>query len=63
MDNKQAMAFVRKLVADRGKMKAAEIIANAARVPLHTAYGWMRRDSIPGWRMDAIVKLAKRATC
>ncbi len=60
MEQKAALTFVRSLVDKHGAMTAAAMLAEAAKVSEGTAYGWLRRKSIPEWRLPSVAKLAKR---
>lgn len=61
MTETEAIELIDRLVKRYGKMKAVARIAAAASVPLHTAYGWVRRRSIPDWRLSKLGRLRKAA--
>ncbi len=59
MEQKAALKVLRDLVKEHGKMAAVALVADAAAVSEGTAYGWLRRESVPEWRLPAIAALAK----
>jgi hypothetical protein len=60
MEKSTAIKFIDTLVTERGTKEAINILAQAAKVKWHTAYGWWRRGSVPEWRLEAIQAIAAR---
>lgn len=54
MNQTQALAFVRYIMALHGSVEGCALIANKLGIAWETVYAWHRRDAVPAWRLEAL---------
>jgi len=56
MTQKQALAFVRYTIDTHGALEGCQLIASALGITWGTVYGWYRRENVPKWRLEALMR-------
>lgn len=60
MTEKEALAYLAKVVRADGVKDGLGKVAADFGVKFHTVYGWWRRESIPEWRLPSFDAVRKR---